>query len=74
MTREEEQQYFSIFTEEEVEDVNPTKQELEDVKIIMKKLKEIRMKKFCEQIDLQHQVKTGCLSIIIIFLTQYLVF
>lgn len=73
MTREEEQQYFSIFTEQ-VEDVNPTKQELEDVKIIMKKLNQIRMKKFCEQIDLQHQIKTGCLSIIIIFFTQYLVF
>lgn len=72
MTKEE-QDYFSIFTEEEIEDVNPNKQELEDVKIIMKKLNQIRMKKFCEQIDLQHQVKTACLSIIIIFF-HYLVF
>lgn len=72
MTKEE-QDYFSIFTDEEIEDVNPTKQELEEVKIIVKKLNKIRIKKFCEQIDLQHQVKTGCLSIIIIFF-QYLVF
>lgn len=71
MTKEE-QDYFSIFTEE-IEDVNPSKQELEEVKIIMKKLNQIRMKKFCEQIDLQHQIKTGCLSIIIIFF-HYLVF
>jgi hypothetical protein len=71
MTKEE-QDYFSIFTEE-IEDVNPSNQELEDVKIIMKKLNQIRMKKFCEEIDLQHQIKTACLSIIIIFF-HYLVF